>query len=260
VNGSSVNGSSPPPVDASVVIDCFPGTVSRYSEDHRIVVVDVIRATTLAVTGAAAGRRCIVAGAPDEALAIRERLGGGILAGELGGDLPEGFDMNNSPAELELRTDIDLPLIMVSTSGGPLMIEAGAVPGGADVACFRNFTAVARGLIGNHRKVAIIGAGSRGEFREEDQMCCAWIGGLLMRAGYVPETQETRQLIERWDGAPAIACEISNSVGYLRRSDQLRDFDFIVSHVDDLDAACSVEGNEVVAESPAIRASTAAVG
>jgi 2-phosphosulfolactate phosphatase len=260
VNGASRNGSSPSPAGPSVVIDCFPGTVSKYSDDHRIVVVDVIRATTLAVTASATGRRCIVAGSPDEAVAIRDRLGGGILAGELGGDLPDGFDMNNSPAELELRTDIDRPLIMVSTSGGPLMIEAGAVAGGADVACFRNFTATARSLIGNHRKVAIIGAGSRGEFREEDQMCCAWIGGLLMGAGYVPETDETRQLIERWRDAPAEACEISNSVGYLRRSGQLHDFDFIVSHVDDLDAACSVAGNEVVAESPAPRASTAAVG
>jgi 2-phosphosulfolactate phosphatase len=259
VNRASLNGSSPSS-GASVVIDCFPGTVSRYSDDHRIVVVDVIRATTLAVTASATARRCIVATDPDEAVAIRNRLGGGILAGELGGDLPEGFDMNNSPAELELRTDIGVPLIMVSTSGGPLMIEAGAVAGGADVACFRNFTAVARSLIGNHRKVAIIGAGSRGEFREEDQMCCAWIGGLLMEAGYLPETDETRQLIGRWRGAPAAASEISNSVGYLRRSGQLRDFDFIVSHVDDLDAACSVEGNEVVAESPAPRASTAAVG
>ena len=255
-----MNGSSPSPAGASVVIDCFPGTVGRYSDDHRIVVVDVIRATTLAVTATATGRRCIVASTPDEAIAIRERLGAGILAGELGGDLPEGFDMNNSPAELELRTDIEVPLIMVSTSGGPLMIEAGAVAGGADVACFRNFTAVARSLIGNYRKVAIIGAGSRGEFREEDQMCCAWIGGLLMGAGYLPETDETRQLIERWRGAPASACEISNSVGYLRRSDQLHDFDFIVSHVDDVDTACSVEGNEVVAQLTAPRASTAAVG
>lgn len=255
-----MNGSRPAPIRGSVVIDCFPGTVSRYSDDHRIVVVDVIRATTLAVTATATGRRCIVASSPDEAIAIRDRLGGGILAGELGGDLPDGFDMNNSPAELELRTDVDRPLIMVSTSGGPLMLEAGAVPGGADVACFRNFTAVARSLIGNHRKVAIIGAGSRGEFREEDQMCCAWIGGLLMEVGYAPETDGTREIIERWSGAPATACEISNSVGYLRRSDQLHDYDFIVSHVDDVDAACSVEGNEVVAESPAHRASTAAVG
>lgn len=260
MNDAAVNGSSPSSSGASVVIDCFPGTVSRYSDDHRIVVVDVIRATTLAVTATATGRRCIVAGTPDEAMAIRDELGSGILAGELGGDLPDGFDMNNSPAELELRADLHLPLIMVSTSGGPLMIEAGAVAGGADVACFRNFTAVARSLIGQHRKVAIIGAGSRGEFREEDQMCCAWIGGLLMGAGYLPETDETRQLIERWSGAPARACESSNSVAYLRRSGQLRDFDFIVNHVDDLDDACSVEGNEVVAESPAARASTAAVG
>jgi len=255
-----VSGSTPSRAGRSVVIDCFPGTVARYSDDHRIVVVDVIRATTLAVTAVALGRRCIVADSPDEAVAIRARLGGGILAGELGGDLPDGFDMNNSPAELELRTDVDLPLIMVSTSGGPLMVEAGAGAGGADVACFRNFSAIAQSLIGNHQKVAIIGAGSRGEFREEDQMCCAWIGEQLIGAGYLPETDATRELIDRWSGVPATAAESSNSVAYLRRSGQLRDFDYIVSHVDDLDDACSVEGNEVVADSPAARASTAAVG
>ena len=62
VNGAAVNGSSPSSSGASVIIDCFPGSVSRYSDDHRIVVVDVIRATTLAVTATATGRRCIVAG------------------------------------------------------------------------------------------------------------------------------------------------------------------------------------------------------
>ncbi len=255
-----MNGYAPGPNGPSVVIDCFPGTVSKYSDDHRIVAVDVIRATTLAVTATASGRRCIVAGDAAEAFAIRERLGDGILAGELGGDLPAGFDMNNSPAELCLRPDTDRPLIMVSTSGGPLMVEAGAVDGGGDVACFRNFTAVAQSLIGRHPRVAIIGAGSRGEFREEDQMCCAWIGELLTGAGYAAETDETRQIIERWSGVPATACETSNSVGYLRRSGQLRDFDFIVSHVDDLDVGCRVVGNDVVAGSAAPRASTAAVG
>lgn len=248
------------PIGPSVVIDCFPGTVSRYSDDHRIVVVDVIRATTLAITAVASGRRCIVARDPAEAVAIRDRFGDGILAGELGGKLPDGFDMNNSPAELELRTDTDRPLIMVSTSGGPLMVEAGALDGGGGVACLRNFRAVAQSLIGSHPRVAIIGAGSRGEFREEDQMCCAWIGELLMGAGYAPETEETLQIIERWSGLPATACEISNSVGYLRRSGQLHDFDFIVNHVNDLDVGCTIEGNEVVAGSAVPRASTAAVG
>lgn len=244
--------------DRTVVIDCFPGTTARYADDHRIVVVDVIRATTLAVTAAMTGRRCLVATGPEEAFALRMRLGGALLAGELGGDMPSGFDMNNSPADLDLRTDVERPLVMVSSSGAPLMLEAGSLPGGADVACLRNFSAVARDLIGNHERVAIIGAGSRGEFREEDQMCSAWLAELLVGAGHVAEDDETRRIVERWSGAPATASESSNSVGYLRRSGQLRDYDFIVDHVDDVEMACSIVGNEVFARRDARGAEAAA--
>ena len=174
--------------------------------------------------------------------------------------MPSGFDMNNSPADLELRTDVERPLVMVSSSGAPLMLEGGGLDDGADVACFRNFSAVARELIGNYDRVAIIGAGSRGEFREEDQICCAWLGGLLTDAGYMAENDETNRIIERWRHAPATASEISNSVGYLSKSGQLRDYDFIVDHIDDVDQACSIVGNEVFAGPDTVRGVEAAAG
>jgi 2-phosphosulfolactate phosphatase len=174
--------------------------------------------------------------------------------------MPSGFDMNNSPLDLDLRTDVERPLVMVSSSGAPLMLEGGSLVDGAEVACFRNFSAVARELIGNYDRVAIIGAGSRGEFREEDQICCAWLGGQLTDAGYVAENDETSRIIERWRDAPAAASEISNSVGYLRRSGQLRDYDFIVDHVDDVEQAFSIVGNEVFAASDTVGGAEAAAG
>src|SRR5205814_2440681 len=85
-----------------------------------------------------------------------------------------------------------------------------------------------------HERVAVIGAGSRGDFREEDQMCCAWIAELLIGHGYGAANAATTELVQRWSGAPAAACVISRSVDYLRRSDQLADLDFILSHVNDL--------------------------
>jgi 2-phosphosulfolactate phosphatase len=228
-----------------VVIDCFPESVARYVDDHSIVAIDVIRATTLAVTAVAAGRRCLVAADLQDAFAIRDRIGNAVLAGELGGDMPTGFDMNNSPAELAQRGDVPRPLVILSTSGTQLMLEASRSARGAFAACFRNFTATARLLADRRGRVAIIGAGSRNEFREEDQMCCAWVAELLVNAGYRPEDNKTAEIIERWHGAPAAACGTGNSVAYLRRSGQLGDFDFVTSHVDDLDIACSIGGNEV---------------
>ena len=235
----------------SVAIDCFPSSVARYVDDYAIAAVDVIRATTMAVTAVAGGRRCLAAADIDDAFALRDRLGA-LLAGEIGGEMPEGFEMNNSPADLSARGDIDRPLVMLSTSGTSLMLDASRSAHGAYIACFRNFAATARHLARRSGRVAVIGAGSRGEFREEDQMCCAWIAGLLVNEGFRPESAETAQIIERWRGAPAAAIETGNSVAYLRRSNQLHDFEFITAHVDDLDMVCSIDGNEVrVAAEPA---------
>jgi len=234
--------------NGSVIVDCFPSAALRYQDDYAIVAVDVIRATTLAITAVADGRRCLVAASLEDADVIRDGLGDALLAGELGGNMPYGFEMNNSPADLVARVDFERPLVMLSTSGTELMLAAGGSVHGAYAACFRNFTATARHLVGRHERVAIIGAGSRGEFREEDQMCCAWIADLLMEAGYRVEDDATGRLVERWRGVPAAAIETGNSVGYLRRTGQLRDFDFTVAHVDDLDLVCAIEGNELCAE------------
>lgn len=239
----------------TVVVDCFPSSVARYVNDHAIVAVDVIRATTLAVTAVAAGRRCLVAVDLDDAFALRDRIGGSLLAGELGGNMPVGFDMNNSPTELTWRDDIQRPIVMLSTSGTRLMLEAGRSPHGAFVACFRNVAAVARQLADLGGRIAVIGAGSRNEFREEDQMCCSWVAGLLVKAGHRPEDARTAEIIERWSGASASACQSGNSAAYLRQSNQIHDLEFILTHVDDLDLVCSIDKNEVL-PAPAARDAT----
>ena len=120
--------------------------------------------------------------------------------------------------------------------------------GGSDsayVACLRNYSATIDYLAENHDSVVLIGAGTRGEFREEDQMCCAWIADGLIESGFVPNDATTRCLVERWRGSSHDAFVVSRSVEYLRRSGQLRDLEFILSHVDDLDFACKVSANQV---------------
>jgi 2-phosphosulfolactate phosphatase len=230
----------------AVAIDCFASSVAQYSDGHAIVAVDVIRATTVAVTAVASGRRCVVARGLDDAFALRDRLGNAVLAGELAGTMPDGFDMNNSTADIAARKDVHRPLVMLSSSGTALILEAGTSRLGAYVACFRNFEAVARHLSASPRPVAVIGAGSRGEFREEDQMCCAWVAEALVAAGYRPSSRQTTEIIDRWSGVPVSACENGTSVAYLRRSGQMRDFEFIATHVADLDLVCAIEANEVV--------------
>jgi 2-phosphosulfolactate phosphatase len=242
----------------SVVIDAFESSVARYRDSHTIVAVDVIRATTMTVTALGQGRRCVVAADLGDALAWRGLLPDALLAGEIGGRMPPAFEMNNSPAELAAREDVERPLVILSSSGTSLMLAAGRAARGAYLACFRNLRAVVHHLGRQAGPIALIGAGSRGEFREEDQMACAWLAEGLLDAGYRPEDDRTMELVERWSGLPLDACRASNSVDYLRRSGQLRDLDFILEHIDDLDLVCRMRGFEALAdlESPSPRVVT----
>jgi 2-phosphosulfolactate phosphatase len=93
--------------------------------------------------------------------------------------------------------------------------------------------------------VAVIGAGSKGEFREEDQICCAWIAAGLMSRGHLPGSAQTTEIVNRWRDAPPSACLCSRSVDFLRRTSQLKDLDFILAHIDDLRDVFEVRDGEV---------------
>lgn len=228
-----------------VIIDCFPESVLRYRVGYAIVAIDVIRATTTAVTAAAEGWRCLPVPGLASARTLARQLDQPVLAGELGGNVPAGFDMDNSPAELVRRSDNHRPLILLSSSGTKLICEAAR----CDVcylASFRNWSVLPGYLSQRHPRVAVIGAGSRAEFRQEDQMCCAWIAEALIRYGYAPENEGTLDLVRRWSSAPVEACLASPSVDYLRRTNQLKDLTFILHHINDLREIFSFWNGQVV--------------
>lgn len=227
----------------SVIIDIFPSSNQPYFGQYAIVAIDVIRASTTAVTAAAMGRRCFPVCSVGEAMQKRREFPDCVLAGEVAGIRPDGFDMNNSPAHLAQRFDHDRPLVLLSSSGTRLMVESSGCD--AYVACLRNYKALAA-HVARHERIALLGATTQGEFREEDQLCCAWIANELVRLGHRTENQRTLNLIEQWRRAPVRACASGNSAAYLRRSGQLRDLNFILSHVNDVPVAFSVANGEVV--------------
>ena len=68
----------------------------------------------------------------------------------------------------------------------------------------------------------------------------------LVELGYEPETKETEEYIARWHGADVQTIRDGQSADYLRRSNQLEDLDFVLSHIDDLDTVpCMVDGELV---------------
>lgn len=218
----------------SFVISCFPESAGRYPK-HAVVAIDVIRATTTATTAVHAGRRVFPARASDDALVIASSLERPLLVGELGGNMCYGFDLTNSPAQIERRTDTERPMVLVSSSGTQLVLNAAEACGAVYLACLRNYSAVARFLAGWHSRVAVIGAGTRGQFRREDQIGCALVGEALLDLGYHAEDDATMDCIERWRGMSLEVIREGRSADYLCRSGQHEDLEFVLGHIDDVD-------------------------
>ncbi len=228
----------------SVVIDYLPACAEHYRNEYAIVVIDVIRATTTATTALSLNRDVYPVQTTDEAFVLAEKLKRPILAGEQGGNIPYGFDLSNSPVQVTALsvipsgefTDVSKPIILLSSSGTRLLMNSvGDGSHAVYLACARNFSAVANHIIGLHDKVAVLGAGTRGEFRQEDQIVCAWIAERLVEAGYEMESNRTRDLISRWSGANLDVVRDGHSADYLKRTGQVHDLEFILHHYDDLD-------------------------
>jgi 2-phosphosulfolactate phosphatase len=231
------------------VIDSLPESPLRYKDASAVVAVDVIRATTMAITAVSMGRRCFPVDSLDAAFLLARRLRNPLLAGELKGEMPSGFEMNNSPAALANRRDVDRPLILLSSSGTRLIRNAS----GSEIlylACFRNSSSLSYHLISKgYEKIALLGAGSLGDFREEDQICCAWIAAGLARAGYYPENRTSLDVLNRWGTARPSDCLVSRSVDYLTRTGQSSDLRFILERIDDLDSTFFLHKDEIVTNS-----------
>ena len=191
------------------------------------VAVEVIRATTTAVTAVAAGRRCFPVPTIEAAVPLAARLENPVLVGELGGNMPFGFHLQNSPAEMDRRVDLDRPAILHSTSGTGMLCEA-ALRGRTYAACLRNVGAQVRRLIAADDDVLLFAGESRGEFREEDRLCCARIARPLLEAGYEPRNVLVEEIVKHWGDAPDDAFMEGHSVQYLIATGQLHDAEFIL--------------------------------
>jgi len=233
----------------TVVIDSFPESAERYRLLYAIVAIDVIRATTTATTALHAGRRVFPARTTDEAFVVAAALRDPLMVGELGGNMPVGFDVTNSPAEIAVRADTHRPMVLVSSSGTQLMLSAA---GGEAVylACLRNYSALARHLAGRHAHIAVIGAGTRGQFRREDQIGCALVAKQLMDLGYAPENRQTVDCVNRWTAGSfdtaVEAIRTGKSAEYLRKSAQEQDLDFVIGHIDDVATTPLLVGRELI--------------
>ncbi|MGI8707209.1 MAG: 2-phosphosulfolactate phosphatase [Actinomycetota bacterium] len=229
-----------------VTVDSRDPTNRAPVDADAVVVIDVIRSTTTAVTALSEGRRCLLASSEEEALRLAAALPDALLAGEQGGITPPGWDHTNSPVAM-LRDDQDQrprPVVLLSSSGTKVIRNLGE-PKDVYAASLRNQRATADYLAIRYERITIIGAQTNGEFRAEDQLCCARLAQSLVQHGFRAQDLAI-EIVERWKDVAVESLAGTTSARYLQDSGQQEDLRFILDHIDDVDEVFLLRGAELV--------------
>jgi 2-phosphosulfolactate phosphatase len=142
------------------------------------VVVDVLRATSTIAQALASGwPRVLCCPGIEEARAVREQLGEGVLGGEREARKIDGFDVGASPREF-LQPG-DEPLIMTTTNGTRAILAAAAACGEVVLGSLLNLDSVAATARERGEDVVVVCAGFQNAFALDDAYCAGRIVSLL---------------------------------------------------------------------------------
>lgn len=142
------------------------------------VVVDVLRATSTIAQALDSGwPRVLCAPGVDDARAVRDQLGEGLLGGERNAQRIEGFDVGASPREF--LDGGDVPLIFSTTNGTRAILTAAASCDRVLLGSLLNLDAVAATAREPGEDVVIVCAGFQGAFALDDAYCAGRIVQLL---------------------------------------------------------------------------------
>jgi 2-phosphosulfolactate phosphatase len=190
--------------------------------DAAVVVLDVLRASTVVCHALRAGAREVIPCLEiDDARAVAAALPGGtaVLGGERGGLRIEGFDLGNSPGEYTPEAVAGRTIVLTTTNGTRALQHARQARQ-VWVAALVNLGAVARGL---RRRAAeldvhLLCAGTRGQVTGEDVLAA---GGLACRlleepSTWVPGNDQLRIAMALWQSLGAKTAQPHALAQYLR--------------------------------------------
>jgi 2-phosphosulfolactate phosphatase len=153
--------------------------------EEGVVVIDVLRATSTAVTALANGCTGIVpVASPAEARREAWRLGSHqpLLAGERGGRKIKGFDLSNSPLEFLPEVVKGKVIVFCTTNGTRALLRARRA-GRVVLAAMLNLSAVVRRMCREERDWLVFCAGNEGGVSLEDLACAGLLVRRLLEAG-----------------------------------------------------------------------------
>ena len=163
------------------------------------VVIDVIRATSTICQALAAGyQRAFCAAEVEEARALRDALGEGVLGGERHAVRIPGFDLGNSPREYV--EPLAETLILSTTNGTRAVVAAAARCERVFIASLLNLAAVVEAARAAGEDVVVVCAGVQGTLALDDAFVAGRIVELL---GWerTDAADAAARLVSTWSGA-----------------------------------------------------------
>ena len=159
------------------------------------VIIDVFRAfTTAAVAFSRGADKIVLVSEVSEALDLRRRGLADLCVGEVGGVMPGGFDLGNSPHQLS-TANVEGKTIAQRTSAGTAGATAAAAADGIYAGALVNAGATARALLRDGPElVTLVAMGDDGLARtDEDEQCALYIRNILQ--GAAPDHAAVRSLV-----------------------------------------------------------------
>ena len=163
------------------------------------VVIDVIRATSTICQALAAGyQRVFCAAEVEEARALREALGEGVLGGERNAVRIPGFDLGNSPREYVQPAGETL--ILSTTNGTRAVVAAAQRCERVFIASLLNLAGVVEAARAAGEDVVVVCAGVQGTLALDDAFVAGRIVELL---GWerTDAAEAAARLVTTWSGA-----------------------------------------------------------
>lgn len=166
-------------------IETYPFAAAVTGKDlsgKTVVVIDVLRATSVMVTALANGAKAIVPlstlkGANRESR--KYTSGNCLVCGERNAQKTEGFDLGNSPLEFT-RDIVEGKTLIMTTTNGTKALNACRKAGEVYIGAFLNADAVVQ-QVKDEENLVLFCAGTNGKFSLDDGLCAGMIIDRLSR-------------------------------------------------------------------------------
>ena len=141
--------------------------------DRIVIVIDVLRATTVITTAISNGARDVIPVLEiEDALQLKKNLE--LLGGERKGLKIDGFDLSNSPLEYTREIVLGKTVVMTTTNGTRAIhksLDADRIFIGSVI----NGRAAAKRAVAENKDIVIVCAGTYGKFSLDDFICAGKI-------------------------------------------------------------------------------------